>query len=87
MDYAHPTNNFVQVYSRPDTPPLLRALYELVPLCPRVPSKGTANLTLECYNDIFHFRLWTWAAAALARAIGEQAKPKVSIPEHGLSTR
>jgi hypothetical protein len=32
----------------------------------------TGSTAREFSHDIFHFRLWTWAAAALAWAIGEQ---------------
>jgi hypothetical protein len=33
----------------------------------------TGNSVWEWSHAIFHFRLWTWAAAALAWAMGEQA--------------
>jgi hypothetical protein len=51
-------------------------------------SRVTGNLIWECPHSIFHFRLWTWAAAALAWAMGEHSWARlehtISKPEHVL---
>jgi hypothetical protein len=51
-------------------------------------SRVTGNLIWECSHSIFHFRLWAWAAAALAWAMGEHSWARlehtISKPEHVL---